>query len=100
VPTGPGVGTEAGNVSTAIDYRPRLAVTTAEPVDPFARAGVVQLTGAYDSQARQRMQQLGEELAARLEERVHGLQLDNRELPVDRTDDEEEDLARLLTAAA
>ncbi|PIM72691.1 hypothetical protein CTU88_11265 [Streptomyces sp. JV178] len=100
---GPGVGTEAGNVGTAIDYRLRLAFTTAEPVDHVARAGIV-LTAAtddsYDSDARRRMRTVGEELAARLEETVLGLQLDNRELAMDRAHDEETDLARMLIAAS
>ncbi|MER5228286.1 hypothetical protein [Streptomyces flaveus] len=96
---GPGVGTEAGNVGTAIDYRLRLAFTIAEPVDHVARAGIL-LTGTYGSDPSQRMRKVGEELAARLEETVLGLQLDNRELPMDRTHDEEEDLARMLIAAA
>ena len=100
---GPGVGTEAGNVGTAIDYRLRLAFTTAEPVDHVARAGIL-LTNAtvdsYDSDARQRMRDVGEDLAARLEETVLALELDSRELPMDRGQDEEEDLARLLIAAA
>ncbi len=100
---GPGVGTEAGNVGTAIDYRLRLAFTTAEPVDQVARAGIV-LTAATDdsndSDARRRMRKVGEELAARLEETVLGLQLDNRELPMDRAHDEEEALARMLIAAS
>ncbi|MER7196705.1 hypothetical protein CG723_41040 [Streptomyces sp. CB01635] len=96
---GPGVGTEAGNVGTAIDYRLRLAFTTTDPVDPVARAGI-SLTGTYDSDPSQRMREVGEELAARLEETVLGLQLDNRELPMDRAHDEEEDLARMLIAAA
>lgn len=96
---GPGVGTEAGNVGTAIDYRLRLAFTTAEPVDHVVRAGIL-LTGTYDSDPSQQMRAVGEELAARLEETVLSLQLDNRELPMDRAHDEEEDLARLLIAAA
>ncbi|GAA1150284.1 hypothetical protein [Streptomyces javensis] len=96
---GPGVGTEAGNVGTAIDYRLRLAFTAAEPVDHVARAGIL-LTGTRGSHPSQRMRAVGEELAARLEETVLGLQLDNRELPMDRAQDEEEDLARMLIAAA
>ncbi|AEM88530.1 hypothetical protein [Streptomyces violaceusniger] len=96
---GPGVGMEAGNVGTAIDYRMRLAFTTAEPVDHVARAGIL-LTGTRDSHPSQRMRAVGEELAARLEETVLGLQLDNRELSMDRAHDEEEDLARMLIAAA
>ncbi|MGW2787408.1 hypothetical protein ACWC3X_40450 [Streptomyces populi] len=96
---GPGVGTEAGNVGTAIDYRLRLAFTTAVPVDPAARTGIT-LTGTYDSDASRRMRRVGGELLARLEKTVLGLRLDDRALPMDRAHDEEEDLARLLIAAA
>jgi hypothetical protein len=96
---GPGVGTEAGNVGTAIDYRLRLAFTAAEPVDHVARLGIL-LTGSCESDAQQRMRDVGEELMERLQETVMHLQLDNRELPMDRAHDEEEDLARLLIAAA
>ncbi|SBT94938.1 hypothetical protein GA0115233_11103 [Streptomyces sp. DI166] len=96
---GPGVGTEAGNVGTAIDYRLRLAFTAAEPVDHVARAGIL-LISPYDSDARQRMRNVGDELAERLKETVLRLQLDNRELPMDRALDDEEDLARMLIAAA
>lgn len=95
---GPGVGTEAGNVGTAIDYRLRLAFTTAEPVDHVARLGIL-LISPFGSEAAVRMREVAEELAARLEETVDRLQLDNRELPMDRAQDEEEDLARLLIAA-
>jgi hypothetical protein len=45
------------------------------------------------------MRYVGEELLARLEETVLGLELDNRALPMDRAHDEE-DLARLLIAAS
>ncbi|OMI35698.1 hypothetical protein [Streptomyces sparsogenes] len=38
---GPGVGTEAGNIGTATDYRLRLAFTAAEPVDHVARLGIL-----------------------------------------------------------
>ncbi|MEU0008047.1 hypothetical protein ABZ079_28240 [Streptomyces sp. NPDC006314] len=38
---GPGASTEAGNVGTTIDYRLRLAFTTAEPVDHVARLGIL-----------------------------------------------------------
>jgi hypothetical protein len=96
---GPGVGTEAGNVGTAIDCRLRLAFTAAEPVDHVASAGIL-LTGTHVSDASRRMHVVGQELAARVHETVLRLQLDNRELPMDRAHDEEEDLARLLIAAA
>ncbi|MEU1701816.1 hypothetical protein [Streptomyces pseudogriseolus] len=96
---GPGVGTEAGNVGTVIDYRLRVAFTAAEPVDHVVRLGIL-LTGSYESDARQRLRDVGEELIERLQETVLRLQLDNRELPMDRAHDEEEDLARLLIAAA
>jgi hypothetical protein len=46
------------------------------------------------------MRAVGEELMERLQETVMRLQLDNRELPMDRAHDEEEDLARLLIATA
>ncbi|MEU5298582.1 hypothetical protein [Streptomyces umbrinus] len=94
-----GVGTEAGTVGTAIDYRLRLAFTAAEPVDPVASAGIL-LTGTHTSDAFRRMHAVGQELVARLHETVLRLQLDNRGLPMDRAHDEEEDLARLLLAAA
>ncbi|MER6123006.1 hypothetical protein ABT173_10035 [Streptomyces sp. NPDC001795] len=93
------VGTEAGNVGTAIDYRLRLAFTAAEPVDPLASEGI-RLTGQYRSDVSQRMHAVGRELGVRLKETVLRLELDNRELPMDRSHDEEEGLARLLIAAA
>ncbi|MGW7821840.1 hypothetical protein ACWGLF_27820 [Streptomyces puniciscabiei] len=96
---GPGVGTEAGNVGTAIDYRLRLAFTAAEPVDPVALEGI-EITGQYRSDVSQRMHAVGRELAVHLKETVLRLELDNRELPMDRAHDEEEGLARLLIAAA
>ncbi|WP_244362286.1 hypothetical protein [Streptomyces aquilus] len=46
------------------------------------------------------MRTVGTELAVRLTETVRRLDLDNRELPVDRGQDEEEVLARMLIAAA
>ncbi|MFF4402575.1 hypothetical protein [Streptomyces sp. NPDC001480] len=80
---GPGVGTEASTVGTAIDYRLRLAFTAVKPVDPVAILGMLHL--GMDG-AGQRMRAVGK--------------LDNRDLPIDRDQDEEEDLARLLLAAA
>jgi hypothetical protein len=73
---GPGVGTEAGNVGTAIDYRLRLAFTAAEPIDHVAHASIL-LISPCDSDARQRMRNVGEELAERLKETVLRLQLVN-----------------------
>ncbi|MFI1035549.1 hypothetical protein [Streptomyces sp. NPDC020951] len=49
---GPGVGTEAGTVGTAIDYRLRLAFTTVKPVDPVAILGMLHL-GAHDASQTQ-----------------------------------------------
>ncbi|MFJ3310830.1 hypothetical protein ACIPSA_49445 [Streptomyces sp. NPDC086549] len=96
---GPGVGTEACTIGTAIDYRLRLAFTAAQPVDPIARAGFL-LISSDGSEAGRQMRAVGEELAERLKETVLRRHLDNRELPMDRAHDEEEDLARLLIAAA
>ncbi|MFA7764350.1 hypothetical protein [Streptomyces sp. NRRL S-448] len=47
-----------------------------------------------------RMRAVGNELAARLAETVHRLDLDNRALSMDRAHDEEENLARMLLAGA
>ncbi|MFB7364692.1 hypothetical protein [Streptomyces hydrogenans] len=96
----PGVGTEAGNVGTAIDQRLRLAFTAAAPVDDAALAGI-ELTGRFGGHGEGlRMRAVGNELAARLTEAVQYLALDNRDLPLDRAQDEEEDLARMLIATA
>lgn len=46
------------------------------------------------------MRAVGCELAARLTEAVQRLDLDNRQTPLDRAHEEEEDLARMLLAAA
>ncbi|MGI5262341.1 hypothetical protein [Streptomyces angustmyceticus] len=99
LPPRPGVGTEAGTVGTAIDYRLRLAFTTAAPVDPAALIGIEQ-AGGVGRAAGARMQAVGNELTVRLAEVVGNLDLANRELPMDRAQDEEEHLARLLIAAA
>ncbi|MFG2775067.1 hypothetical protein [Streptomyces sp. NPDC048350] len=96
----PGVGTEAGTVGTAIDQRLRLAFTAAAPVDDAALIGI-EGTGRFGGHGEGlRMRAVGNELAARLTETVQHLDLDNRDLPVDRAQDEEEDLARMLIAAA
>ncbi|WP_328982803.1 hypothetical protein OG258_49280 [Streptomyces mirabilis] len=96
----PGVGTEAGTVGTAIDQRLRLAFTAAAPVDDASLIGI-DLTGGIGGRgAGLRMRAAGNELAVRLTETVHRLDLDNRDLPIDRGQDEEEDLARMLIAAA
>ncbi|MFE7552952.1 hypothetical protein [Streptomyces gardneri] len=96
----PGVGTEAGTVGTAIDQRLRLAFTAAAPVDDATLAGI-ERTGRFGGHGEGlRMRAVGNELAARLTETVQYLDLDNRDLPLDRAQDEEEDLARMLIAAA
>ncbi|WP_331735578.1 hypothetical protein [Streptomyces sp. NBC_00057] len=95
----PGVGTEVGTAGTAIDTRLRLAFTTAAPVDLAAALGIEQTGRDYQSTGL-RMHAVGNELAARLTHTVHALDLANRATPIDRTHDEEEDLARLLIAAA
>ncbi|MEN8655501.1 hypothetical protein ABCR94_34245 [Streptomyces sp. 21So2-11] len=96
----PGVATEAGTVGTAIDQRLRLAFTAASPVDDASLKGIA-CTGQIGGRgAGLRMRAVGNELAARLTETTLRLNLDNREMPMDRAHDEEEDLARLLIAAA
>lgn len=96
---GPRVGTEAGTVGTAIDQRLRLAFTAAAPIDTATLIGI-ELTGQATQSTGLRMRAVGNELAARLTETVHCLELDNRQAPIERAHDEEEDLARLLLAAA
>ncbi len=96
----PGVGTEAGTVGTAIDQRLRLAYTTAAPVDDASLIGIELSGGIGGRGAGLRMRAAGNELAVRLTETVRRLDLDNRELPIDHGQDEEEDLARMLIAAA
>lgn len=96
----PGVGTEAGTVGTAIDQRLRLAFTAAAPVDDASLIGIELSGGIGGRGAGLRMRAAGNELAVRLTETVHRLDLDNRDLPIDHGQDEEEDLARMLIAAA
>ncbi|MEU9197890.1 hypothetical protein [Streptomyces hundungensis] len=94
------MGTEAGTVDTAIDQRLRLAFTAAAPVDDAALIGI-EGTGLFGGHGEGlRMRAVGNELAARLTETVQHLDLDNRALPLDRVQDEEEGLARMLIAAA
>ncbi|GHJ19065.1 hypothetical protein ACH4LN_32020 [Streptomyces albus] len=95
----PGVGTEAGTVGTAIDQRLRLAFTTASPLDGATLIGMAQ-AGQWPGPAGPAMRSVAYELAARLAETVHRLELDNRSMPLDRPHEDEEDLARLLIAAA
>ncbi|GAA2753470.1 hypothetical protein [Kitasatospora cinereorecta] len=95
-----GVGTEAGTVGTAIDQCLRLALTAAAPVDLATRLGIDTSQGIGGPRAGERMGAVGEQLLERLAETVHALDLDNRDLPMDRTWEEEQDLARLLLAAA
>jgi hypothetical protein len=96
----PGVGTEAGTVGTAIDQRLRLAFTAAAPVDEASLSGI-QLSGEFGGpMASGRMLAVGEELVELLDAMVHGLALDARGQPLERAQDEEEALARMLLAAA
>ncbi|MFE5516018.1 hypothetical protein ACFQ9J_36405 [Streptomyces sp. NPDC056529] len=93
----PGVGTEAGTVGTAIDTRLRLAFSTARPLDTATLMGI-EMCGQFGHGLR--MRAVGNELASRLTCTAHALDLANRHLPLDRAHDEEENLARLLIAAA
>ncbi|MGW6714402.1 hypothetical protein ACWF9X_15940 [Streptomyces globisporus] len=96
----PGVGTEAGTVGTAIDQRLRLAFTAAAPVDDATLIGIHR-SGRFGSRGEgRRMRAAGNELAAHLTETVRRLGLDNRDQPIDHGQDEEEQLARMLIAAA
>ncbi|WP_326695783.1 MULTISPECIES: hypothetical protein [unclassified Streptomyces] len=96
----PGVSTEAGTVGTAIDQRLRLAFTAAAPVDDASLTGIDLSGGIGGRGAGLRMRAAGNELAVRLTETVRRLDLDNRDLPIDHGQDEEEVLARMLIAAA
>lgn len=96
----PGVGTEAGTVGTAIDQRLRLAFTAAAPVDDASLIGIELSGGIGGRGAGLRMRASGNELTMRLTETVRRLDLDNRDLPIDHGQDEEEGLARMLIAAA
>ncbi|MFE5795045.1 hypothetical protein ACFQ8C_21060 [Streptomyces sp. NPDC056503] len=93
----PGVGTEAGTVGTAIDHRLRLAFRADTPFGIPAQAGVMTLPG---DEVGYRMRVVGDELEERLEDVTIGLGLDDRSLPLERAQDEEEELARLVIAAA
>ncbi|OKK05268.1 hypothetical protein AMK09_37565 [Streptomyces sp. CB02488] len=95
----PGVGTEAGTVGTAIDTRLRLAFTAAAPVDLPTRIGIEMVATDFQ-RIGLRMRAVGNELASRLTRTVTELDLANRATAVERTHDEEENLARLLIAAA
>ncbi|MFE0462553.1 hypothetical protein ACFW1A_25190 [Kitasatospora sp. NPDC058965] len=95
-----GVGTEAGTVGTAIDQRLRLAFTAAAPVDLATRLGIEISRGMGGRRAGERMGVVGEQILQRLAETVHALDLDNRDLPMDRTWEEEQELARVLLTAA
>jgi hypothetical protein len=96
----PGVGTEAGTVGTAIDQRLRLAFSAAAPVDEASLIGI-QLSGEIGGPAAsRRMLAVGQELIELLGAMVYGLALDVRDQPLERAQDEEEALARMLLAAA
>ncbi|MFF3597942.1 hypothetical protein [Kitasatospora indigofera] len=95
-----GVGTEAGTVGTAIDQRLRLALTAAAPTDLVTRLGVDTAGRMGGPKAGEPMGVVGDQLLQRLTETVQAMDLDNRDLPMDRSWEEEQDLARLLLAAA
>jgi hypothetical protein len=96
----PGVGTEAGTVGTAIDQRLRLAFTAAAPVDEASMDGIDVAAMMGGRQAGERMGTVGAELVELLDAMVGGLALDDRDQDLERAQDEEEQLARMLLAAA
>ncbi|MEV7011999.1 hypothetical protein [Streptosporangium sp. NPDC051022] len=100
---GEGVGYEAGTVGTAIDQRLRLAFTCAEPVDAATADGIEnsRITARFlRCQPWQAIAEVGRQLAEQLTTTVAELQLDDRDQPMMRADDDEERLARMLLAAA
>jgi hypothetical protein len=97
----PGVGTEAGTVGTAIDQRLRLAFTAAAPVDDASMVGIeVAATMGGRRKAGDRMRDVGAELVELLHATASGLALDDRDQDMERAQDEEEQLARMLLVAA
>jgi hypothetical protein len=78
----------------------RLAFTASAPVDDASLVGIELSGGIGGRGAGLRMRAVGNELAVRLTETVRRLDLDNRDQPIDHGQDEEEDLARMLIAAA
>ncbi|MFD6691042.1 hypothetical protein ACFWEV_34885 [Streptomyces bacillaris] len=97
---GPGVGTEAGTVGTAIDQRLRLAFTAASPVDAATAIGVLEAGGFPVPPLAAAMSDVGKQLLNLLTETVDQFRLDDRAHPLPRAQEEEEHLARLLLAAA
>lgn len=106
---GDGVGYEAGTVGTAIDQRLRLAFTAAVPVDAATMIGIdnIRATGESlvlpefgHSRTWDVIDDVGRGLAEQLHITVADLGPADRAKPLMRTAEEEENLARLLLAAA
>ncbi|MGW2214134.1 hypothetical protein ACWCSD_04030 [Nonomuraea sp. NPDC001684] len=97
-------GYEAGTVGTAVDQRLRLAFTCVSPVDAATVLGWDNCRIAADERKRhgviEVLAEVGAQLLQQLTDTVAILQLDNRDRPLVRTDEEEEHLARMLIAAA
>jgi hypothetical protein len=105
---GDGVGFEAGTVGTAIDQRLRLAFTAMAPLDVASLAGIA----GCQAMARARrgrgrgdqtwcaLSELGMQLVEEIAASVVELRLDARGLPILRSDEDEERLARRLLCAA
>ncbi|MEU6720402.1 hypothetical protein ABZ897_53885 [Nonomuraea sp. NPDC046802] len=101
---GPGVAYEAGTVGTAIDQRLRFAFTQVAGVDAATIMGVDDLGATAlavgQHPAWEAMEMVGRQLLERLRTTVTELTLDDRSRALARAEEEEEDLARLLLAAA
>ncbi|MEU4806603.1 hypothetical protein [Actinosynnema sp. NPDC023587] len=105
---GPGVGFEAGTVGTAVDQRLRLAFTAADPVDAATRLGVADCRIAAESPIlgirrgplSEALATVGAQLVDRITATVAEMEPDNRRHSILGPQDDEEQLARLLIAAA
>lgn len=103
---GDGVGFEAGTVGTAIDQRLRLSFTASEPLDAATLLGVgaLRLDAPAPVQRAARtwrvLADLGTQLVVDIAAVVGDLDLDARERPMTRLDDQEDQLARRLLCAA
>ncbi|MFD9946265.1 hypothetical protein ACFWYW_30645 [Nonomuraea sp. NPDC059023] len=101
---GDGVGFEAGTVGTAIDQRLRLSFTCVPSLDAATFLGWDNCRAAAGVRGRDNLAgvlaEVGEQLIQRLTDTVTRMQLDDRNQPMLRAEDEEEDLARMLIAAA
>lgn len=93
---GEGVGFEAGTVGTAVDQRLRLAFTCTPSVDAATFLGWDNCrvaAGRRKSGAIGVLAEVGEQLLQRLTDTVASLRLDDRDRPLVRTDEEEEQFA-------